>query len=303
MRLALLTGESGGGGWHGEDLLRAAKEAGHDVTACWWEALRGEVPVGRVYSGAIRLDEMDALIARAMPAATLEQVVFRMDVLHRLQAAGTVVVNSARAIELAVDKYLALATAANAGIATPQTVVCQRAIDAKRAFHTLGGDVVVKPVFGSEGFGLTRVSDEAMAQRAFAQLQRMGSVIYLQQFVAHEQGDYRLFVIDGKVVASMRRTSDDWRTNVARGGRAEAIEPEPDLIAMAVNACAACGVAIGGVDIVRDADGQPLLLEINAAPGWRRVSSVTGVDVAAKVLGYVQSAVANACDQNEATSR
>ncbi len=301
MRLAVLTGESGGG-WHGDDLLRAARAAGHDVVTCWWEALRGDVGQsqkmqgGGVSSGRVRLSDLDAVIARAMPAATLEQVVFRMDALHRVQAAGTVVINPPRAIEMAVDKYLALATAAASGIDVPPTVVCQRAIDAKRAFHELGGDVVLKPIFGSEGFGLTRISDEAMAQRAFAQLQRMGSAIYLQKFVPHEAGDYRLFVIEGKVIAAMRRTSEDWRTNVARGGKAEAIEPPADLVELATGACRACGVDVGGVDIVRDADGRPLLLEINAAPGWRRLASVTGVDVAASLVGFVDARVRRAAE-------
>ncbi len=110
-----------------------------------------------------------------MPPGSLEQVVFRMDALGRLEAAGATVINPPRAIECAVDKYLTTARLAAAGLLVPRTVACQTVEDAMAAFELLGGDVVIKPLFGSEGRGITRLQDEALAERAFRLLVQLGA--------------------------------------------------------------------------------------------------------------------------------
>src|SRR5439155_23608266 len=145
-----------------------------------------------------------------------------MNALARLEAAGTLVVNPPKAIECAVDKYLALAKLAAAGLRIPRTAVCQTPEDALGAFAELGGDVVVKPLFGSEGRGIARLVDEALALRAFKLLAELRAVIYLQEFVPHEGFDYRVLLIGGeRALAMRRRNALDWRTNVARGAKAE----------------------------------------------------------------------------------
>src|SRR5207302_9451310 len=104
------------------------------------------------------LADFDTVVVRTMPPGSLEQVVFRMDVLHRLQSRGVRVLNPPAAVEACVDKYLASARLAEAGLRVPPTVVCQHADAALEAFAALGGDVVVKPLFGSEGRGMVRVA-------------------------------------------------------------------------------------------------------------------------------------------------
>src|SRR5262249_44013031 len=145
-----------------------------------------------------------------------------MDVLHRLQARGAVVLNPPAALETCVDKYLASARLEAAGLPVPRTVVCQHSDAALEAFARLGGDVVVKPLFGSEGRGMVRITDPEMAWRTFRTLERLQSVLYLQQFVPHPGWDLRAFVLAGRVIAAMRRSgkAGDWRTNVAQGGSA-----------------------------------------------------------------------------------
>ena len=167
----------------------------------------------------------DAVIVRTIPAGSLEQVVFRMDVLHAAAARGVRVVNPPRAVETCVDKYLTNVRLAAAGLPTPPTHVAQRADDAFEAFARLGGDVVVKPVFGAEGRGMQRVTDRELAWRTFRVLEQTGQVIYQQQFIDHPGHDLRVFVMGGKVRAAMRRSSGtDWRTNVAQGGTTERAE-------------------------------------------------------------------------------
>ena len=216
MHLAIL---SSGTGWHVRDLCRAASALGHDAAP---------VDFRRVAAGLGLETEsfrgFDAVLVRTMPPGSLEQVVFRMDVLHRLQARGVAVLNPPAAIEACVDKYLASARLEAAGLRVPPTVVCQHADAALEAFAALGGDVVIKPLFGSEGRGMVRVSDPETAWRVFRTLERTQAVLYLQQFVRHAGWDLRAFVVGGRVLAAMRRHArGDWRTNVAQGGRAETI--------------------------------------------------------------------------------
>ena len=126
----------------------------------------------------------------------------------RLEAARVAVLNPARAIECAVDKYLATCRLEAAGLPVPPTLVCERADDALAAFDELGGDVVVKPIFGSEGRGIVRVSDPELALRTFRTLERLQAVLYVQEFVPHEGCDVRVIVLDGRVIGAMRRCSD-----------------------------------------------------------------------------------------------
>src|SRR6516164_1619956 len=213
MRIALL---SAGRGWHVRDLERAAARLGHQAATVDFRRVSAGVATG---PGS--LDGYDGVLVRTMPPGSLEQVVFRMDVLHCVQAR---VVNPPAAVETCVDKYLAAARLEAAGLRVPATVACQHADAALEAFAALGGDVVVKPLFGSEGRGMVRVSDPEMAWRTFRTLERTRGVLYLQQFVRHPGWDLRAFVLGGHVLTAIRRHSrGDWRTNVAQGGTAEPV--------------------------------------------------------------------------------
>mgnify|MGYP001128130972 CR=1 FL=1 len=166
MRLAVLASPNS---WYWNDLRRAAGGR-HDLHCVSFDRIRARLePDGLscVDCGAIRLNDFDVVLVRTMPPGSLEQVVFRMDALARLAASGVIVMNPPRTVEVAVDKYLASAKLQAAGLPTPRTVVCQTADDALAAFDALGGDVVVKPLFGSEGRGIMRIDDRALADRAF----------------------------------------------------------------------------------------------------------------------------------------
>jgi ribosomal protein S6--L-glutamate ligase len=280
MRIALL---SAGGGWHVRDLQRAAERYGHEATAIDFRRLSASVAHGQeAFVG------FDAVLVRTMPPGSLEQVVFRMDLLHRTQARGVAVLNPPRAVETCVDKFLATTSLHAAGLHVPPTVVCQHADAALEAFDTLGGDVVVKPLFGSEGRGMIRVSDPEMAWRVFRTLERTQSVLYLQQFIHHPGWDLRVFVLGGRVLAAMRRYSNgDWRTNVAQGGRGEIVRLSADEECLALRAADALGAAMAGVDLLPGPDGEWYVLEVNAVPGWRALAPVTGVDVAGAIIDFL----------------
>jgi RimK family alpha-L-glutamate ligase len=277
MRIAIL---SSGLGWHVRDLIRAAGELGHVAEAVDFRRVWARLP-GRDAS----LGGYEAVIVRTMPPGSLEQVVFRMDVLHRLESHGVVVHNPPRALEICVDKYLASARLDAAGLPTPPTAVCQDAEAAIEAFAALGGDVVVKPLFGSEGKGMLRVQSVDLAWTVFRALERTASVLYVQQFVEHPGWDLRVFVLEGRVLAAMRRySSRGWRTNVAQGGRTAAAMATAAESELALAAAAAVGARAAGVDLLPRPGGGYYVLEVNAVPGWKSLAPTSGVDVAKAVL-------------------
>jgi tetrahydromethanopterin:alpha-L-glutamate ligase len=283
-----------GFGWHVQDLRRAAGRLDVRLEAVRFPEVMGRVGGGRsrVEAGTIDLSGVDGVLVRMMPPGTLEQVVFRMDALQRLAASGVPVVNPPAAIEAAVDKYLALARLDAAGLAVPPTWAGESAACALEAFEALGGDVVVKPLFGAEGRGLVRVSDRELARRAFQTLERLGAVLYLQQFVRHPGHDLRAFVLGDRVLGAIRRHAPegDWRTNVAVGGRPEPCTLDPATERLALDAARAVGARMAGVDLLPDDQGGLLVLEVNAVPGWRALAAATGTDVACCVLSYLLDA-------------
>jgi ribosomal protein S6--L-glutamate ligase len=196
------------------------------------------------------------------------------------------VLNPPLAVEAAVDKYLALARLEAAGLRVPRTWTGEAADAALAAFEALGEDVVVKPLFGSEGRGMSRVSDLEIARRVFFTLERLGAVLYVQEYIPHPGHDLRLFVLDGRVLGTIRRHAavGDWRTNVAVGGRAEAVEPDPELARLAIRAAQAVGARMAGIDLLADQRGSWFVIEVNAVPGWRALAAATGIDVARHIL-------------------
>ncbi len=167
----------------------------------------------------------------------------------------------------------------------PETIVCQDADAALAAFESLGRDVVVKPIFGSEGRGMMRVSDPELAWRTFRTIERTQAVLYLQRFIAHPGWDLRAFVLNGKVLAAMRRTAgDDWRTNVAQGAKAEAMQLSSEQEELALRAAAAVETIAAGVDLLPGPNGEWYVIEVNAVPGWKALAPATGVDVAKEMI-------------------
>ena len=233
------------------------------------------------------LETYDVLFVRTIPGGSLEQVIFRVDALHRLENAGVRVVNSPTAIERAVDKYYTSALLEDAGLPTPRTVVTERFDEALAAFDELGGDVVVKPIFGSEGRGMVRVSDPDTAYRVFRALELGRYVYYLQEFVPHGCEDIRVFVVGEDVVAAMVRRGKNWKTNVAQGATTVALPLNDALREMSLCAARVLGADYAGVDILPTEGGGYTVVEVNGIPGWRGLKAATGVDVAEHVVNYV----------------
>jgi RimK family alpha-L-glutamate ligase len=279
-------------GWHLRELRRA-------FGACGAEAVRLDPTrlVGRTHAAADvpartaePWDDLDALLVRVIPPGSLDQIVFRVDLLHRLADRGLPIVNPPRSLERTIDKHWTTRLLDDAGIPTPRTVATERADEALAAFRRLG-DVVVKPLLGSGGRGIFRVSDEDHAWRAFRALEQQRFVMYVQEFVPHGRHDLRLFVSGGEVVAAARREGDGWKTNLAAGARAVAHRPTPGQEALAVRAAAAVGADYAGVDLLEAEDGRLLVIEVNGIPAWEGIGKATGIDIAAVIASRVRARV------------
>ena len=146
---------------------------------------------------------------------------------------------------------------------------------------------MVKPLFGGEGRGITRISDIDLAERAFKMLEQLGAVIYQQEFIHHDGCDMRVLLLGDKAWG-MRRSSDDWRTNVSRGAHVEPLTVTSELEELSRRAADAVGGEFVGVDILEDRTGKRYVLEVNAVPGWKALSRALEVDIAAEVLHYIQ---------------
>jgi RimK family alpha-L-glutamate ligase len=230
-----------------------------------------------------RIEDCQAVIVRTIPAGSLEQIIFRMDVLHRLEQLGVKVINSAAAIERTVDKYYTSFLLDDAGIPTPRTLITEDFDTAFAACREMG-DVVIKPLFGSEGKGMVRVTEEETAYRVLRTWELNRYIFYLQEYVPHFQEDIRAFVVGGRVVAAMVRRGTSWKTNCSQGAQVAPVELSPDMEALALQAVKAIGLDYAGVDLMRAEDGRNFVVEVNSIPGWRGLQKTTAQNIAGRII-------------------
>jgi len=286
--VAILSARSG---WHTDELCRALAARGHEGRVVPYEALTARLGTGRAVARGLAAEGEElfaatAVLARIIPNGSLEQIIYRVDALHWLEDRDVPVVNSPRAIERCVDKFYTSALLQEAGLPTPETVVCERPEDAAEAFRALG-DVVVKPLFGSMGLGMVRVADPETAFRVFRALEAIRGVYYLQRSIEHGGRDVRAFVVGERVVGAIERSAPGWRTNVSRGGSARAITLPDEWTELALRAARAVGADYAGVDLIPALDGTVYVIEVNGIPGWQGLQEATGLDVAGAIVDHL----------------
>jgi RimK family alpha-L-glutamate ligase len=234
------------------------------------------------------LQDLDAMITRPIARGSVEELLFRMDFLHKLERLGLLIINPPLSIERAVNKYCSLNLLQENGLPVPRTAVTENPDEALKCFHELGGDIVVKPLFGSRGLGATRITDPDIATRVFLTISFYHGVLYIQEFISHGGSDLRAFVVGDRVVAAMRRTSTNWKTNVSLGAKPVSLNLSEELETLAVKAAKVIGCKVTGVDIIEGPEG-PVVIELNSQPGWKGLQSVTKTNIADEIISYVLS--------------
>lgn len=280
-RIAIITDEPG---WHGARLRQAFAIRGYSsdyvsLTGCRLNVEAGAMPV---IMPNFEAQLPDGVFVRGVPGGSLEEVVFYLDVLHALKKLGIPVYNDGRAIERSVDKAMASFLLRQSGIPTPATWIAAargQALAIAEQELRQGHQLVSKPLFGSQGEGVQRL--EKLAD--LLKLTDHNGVYYLQRFVhcgGESPYDWRVFVINGKAVAAMRRLGLSWLNNVAQGARCELAQLDEDLSRLAEAAVAALRMDYGGVDIMRDSEREYSVIEVNGIPAWKGLQSVCASNIA-----------------------
>lgn len=236
--------------------------------------------------------EPKAALVRGFGAAATQKIFFRLDLLSAMEEYRIKLINSRMALEISSDKFLTSVYLERHNIPTPKTVVCEDPEEALISFDNLGGDVIIKPLYGSKGIGISRLNDKGFAENVIYSLAELEQIFYLQEFVEHQNRDIRVLVLGDKAIAGMYRVSDNWKTNIHAGAHMEPIELSDDLRRIAEKAAKVTKTKIAGVDIIETDKGLQVL-EVNSIPGFTALQKVTDINLASEIIDYFLKTVSN----------
>jgi RimK family alpha-L-glutamate ligase len=278
--------------WHVDHTLAAFRALGATPVAVRLSACRIDTsrPDGLAIPGFHALP--DLAIVRAIGDGSLEAITMRLGVLHALEALGAPLLNPARAIERCTDKSMASFLLRKAGLPAPETFATQSLAQARAIARRecARGPLVMKPLFGAQGWGLRLIEQES----DIPSLEEARGVFYLQRFVGPSRPPYedmRILVSRGAIIAAMTRRSSHWITNVRQGAKPVAVAPTGEQRALALAASEAMGTVVAGVDLIAGADGRPMVLEVNSMPGWSGLQRITSSDIAGQLAADALAAI------------
>ncbi|WP_127957998.1 30S ribosomal protein S6--L-glutamate ligase [Serratia microhaemolytica] len=290
MKLALISRDSGL--YSCKSLIHAAELRGHHIEVL--DPSRCSLNINtrglQLYHRADLLPHYDAVIPRIGAMIAL----YGIAVLRQFELLGSYALNRAEAISRARDKLHALQLLASAGISVPITSFGYALEDTTNLIKLVGGaPVVVKVLEGTQGIGVALADTPSAAASTIDAFHSVNADILVQQYIREANGcDIRCLVIGDQVVAAIERQAKpgEFRSNLHRGGRARQAELSEQERSVAINATAALGLSVAGVDLLRAAQG-PLVMEVNASPGLEGIETTTGVDVAGLMIMHIEQQV------------
>ncbi len=271
-------------------LVEAATARGHqvrviDVLRCYMNIQPGRP---EIWYGARRLSGFDAVIPRIGASVTF----YGPAVVRQFEMMGVYTVNESVAITRARDKLRALQLLARKGIGMPATGFAHSPDDTQGLIGLVGGaPMVIKLVEGTQGQGVVLAETAQAANSVIDAFRGLDAYFLVQNFIAEAGGaDIRCLVVGDKVVAAMRRVArdGDFRANLHRGGRAEPVEITARERQVALRAARIIGLNVAGVDLLRTKQG-PMIMEVNSSPGLEGIEAASGVDVAARIVEFIES--------------
>jgi ribosomal protein S6--L-glutamate ligase len=271
-------------------LREAAEARGHEVTVVDYSRCYMNITSHnpQVLFGGHRL-HFDAVIPRIGASLTF----YGTAVVRQFEMMGVFSANESQAIIRSRDKLRSLQLLARAGIGLPVTGFARSTKDIDGLIETVGGaPLVVKLLEGTQGVGVVLAETKKAAESVIAAFRQLDANIMVQEFIKEAKGsDIRAFVVDGKVVASMRRQAQEgeFRSNLHRGGTASGIRLTPEERSTAVRSAKKLGLRVAGVDLLRSNHG-PVVMEVNSSPGLEGIEAASGVDVADKIVAFLEQA-------------
>jgi ribosomal protein S6--L-glutamate ligase len=272
-----------------KQLLIEIKNMGHN--AYYIRTSRLSVTITRknieFYYGPKKLNIDGGIIRNLGYIVSTEQLMKRIDVLEELYENNVILINSPKSILLARDKLKSLMKLKKYGILVPETTVVENPMEAIRITREWG-EVVIKPLIGSLGLGSVRVSDPDIAYRVAKSILSVNQPVYIQKYVEKPHNrDIRIFVVGDEIIGSIYRTNlSGWKTNIAQGAIAQVLKPSPELIELSRKICSMLELDYAGIDLIESKEGY-LVLEVNAAPLWKGLMNVTGVNPAKYIVEHL----------------
>jgi ribosomal protein S6--L-glutamate ligase len=270
-------------------LVEAGLKRGHDLYVI--DPLRCYMNISvhnpEIHYKGRKLQDFDAVIPRIGQSVTF----YATAVLRQFEMIGVFSLNESVAISRARDKLRSLQLLARKGIGMPVTGFAHSPDDTDDLLAIVGDvPLIIKLIEGSQGQGVVLAETRHAAESVIDAFRGLDAHFLVQQFIKESRGaDIRCFVIGGKVVASMKRQArkGEFRANLHRGGKAEAIRISPAERAMAVKAAKIMGLNVAGVDLIRSAKGS-LVLEVNSSPGLEGIEAATRKDIASEIIAFVE---------------
>ncbi|NEP61310.1 MAG: 30S ribosomal protein S6--L-glutamate ligase [Symploca sp. SIO2G7] len=275
-------------------LKEAGEERNHtmrvvDYVRCYMNITSHKPTV--IYQGQ-PLENFDAVIPRIGASKTF----YGTAVVRQFEVMGVFTANDSQAIPRSRDKLCCLQILSRAGIGLPVTGFAHSTKDIDGLIDIVGGaPLVIKLLEGTQGIGVVLAETHQAAKSVIEAFRGLDANILVQEFIKEAGGmDIRCFVIESKVVASMKRqgAEGEFRSNLHRGGKAEQIKLTPEERSTAVRAAKAMGLRVAGVDLLRSNHG-PVVMEVNSSPGLEGIEKATGVDVAGKIIEFLEKNAAS----------
>jgi len=273
-------------------LREAAEARGHTVKILDTLKFSIEVEAGvpNLYYASKPLSHYDAIIPRIGASITY----FGTAVVRQFEQLDVYTPSSANGIANSRDKLRALQILSRHDVGLPHTAFVRRKQDVLPAIERVGGSpVIIKLLEGTQGVGVIMADSVKVAEAIIETLQSTRQNVLIQKFVGESAGkDIRAFVVGDRVVAAMRRTAQggEFRSNVHRGGMAEAVDLDPTYRETAVRSAQIMGLKVAGVDMLEGADG-PQVMEVNSSPGLEGIEGSTKLDVAGAIMDYIEGQV------------
>ncbi|MBY0487692.1 MAG: 30S ribosomal protein S6--L-glutamate ligase, partial [Flavobacteriaceae bacterium] len=240
------------------------------------------------YRGGKVLDNFDAVIPRIRPSITF----YGCALTRQFEAMKVYCLNSAAAITQSRDKLFSLQLLLRNGVDIPTTGFANSPLDTDDLIKMVGGSpLIVKLLEGTQGKGVVLAETKKAAESVINAFKSLNANILVQEFIKEANGkDLRLFVVDGKVVASIQREAapGEFRANIHMGGTASIVKPTADEKRIAIKAAKAMDLRVAGVDIIRSSKG-PLLLEVNSSPGLEGIEGATNKDIAGEMIKAIET--------------
>ncbi|MBK6833484.1 MAG: 30S ribosomal protein S6--L-glutamate ligase [Bacteroidetes bacterium] len=270
-------------------LVEAAEKRGHEAIVLDHMKCVLVIEKGRphIFYQGKELTDINAVIPRIGASVTF----YGAAVVRQFEMMKIFTAVESQALVRSRDKLRSLQILARAGLGMPKTAFANQTKDIDNLLDSIGGaPCIVKLLEGTQGIGVILAESKKVATSVIEAFLKLDAAMLVQEFIKEAKGaDIRAFVIDGQVVGAMKRQAKEgeFRSNLHRGGSAQLIQLTPEERSTAIKAAKKLGLGIAGVDLLQS-DRGPLVMEVNSSPGLEGIQKATGIDIAGKIIEYVE---------------